>query len=133
MKIYTGSQPTSADDAEAGSELIQITISSGAFVGGSPGNGINFGQVASAELHKGLSCADGLTEEVWSGLAGAGGTAGWFRVYDNDLTTGASVVKPRVDGAIATSGSQMNMANTTITSGGTTTIDDVDIPQAESV
>jgi len=133
MKIYTGSQPASADDAEAGSELIQITISSGAFVGGSPGNGINFGQVADGELHKGLSCADGLTEEVWSGAAGASGTAGWFRVYDNALTTGASTTVPRMDGAIATSGSQMNMANTTITSGGTTTIDDVDIPMAEEV
>jgi hypothetical protein len=133
IKIYTGSQPTSADDAETGSELIQITISSGTFTPGSATNGINLGQVASAVLHKGLSCADGATEEVWSGVAGASGTAGWFRIYDNDLTTGASEVKPRLDGSIATSGSQMNMANTTITSGGTTTIDNVDIPMAESV
>ena len=125
MKIFTGSQPTAADDAEAGSELIQITEGSGAFVGGADDNGINFGQVSSAELH----AASG---EVWSGAAGATGTAGWFRIYDNDLTTGASTVKPRVDGAIATSGSQMDMANTSITSGGTTTIDDVDIPMAES-
>ena len=125
MKIFTGAQPTSADDAEAGSELVQITESSLAFVADSPGNGINFGQVASAELH----AASG---EVWSGKAGATGTAGWFRVYGNDLTTGASTIKPRVDGAIATSGSQMDMANTSITSGGTTTIDDVDIPMGES-
>ncbi|OEU67547.1 MAG: hypothetical protein BA863_12345 [Desulfovibrio sp. S3730MH75] len=125
MKIFTGSQPTHADDAEAGSELIQITESSKDFVGGADDNGINFGQVSEAELH----AASG---EVWSGKAGASGTAGWFRIYDNDLTTGASEVKPRVDGSIATSGSQMNMANTSITSGGTTTIDDVDIPMAES-
>ena len=125
MKIYTGSQPTSADDAEAGSELIQITESSGAFAGGAAANGLNFGQVASCELH----AASG---EVWSGVAGATGTAGWFRIYDNDLTTGATTVKPRVDGAIATSGSQMNMANTGITVNGTTTIDEVDIPMAES-
>ncbi|MBE9570761.1 MAG: hypothetical protein IMF11_09040 [Proteobacteria bacterium] len=125
MKIFTGSQPTSADDAEPGAELIQITESSGAFVPGAADNGINFGQVASCILH----AASG---EVHSGKAGATGTAGWFRIYDNDLTTGASVVKPRLDGAIATSGSQMNMANTSITSGGTTTIDDIDIPMAES-
>lgn len=125
MKIFTGSQPTSADDAEAGSELIQLTESSGAFVGGAAANGLNFGQVASAILH----AASG---QVTSGVAGATGTAGWFRIYDNDLTTGASSVKPRLDGAIATSGSQMNMANTSITSGGSTTIDDVDIPMAES-
>lgn len=123
MKIYTGSQPTSADDAEAGSELIQITESSGAFVGGLDGNGINFGQVADAELHAAAG-------EVWSGKAGATGTAGWFRIYDNACTGGAD--DQVIDGAIATSGSQMNMANTSITSGGTTTIDDVDIPMAES-
>lgn len=123
MKIFTGSQPTAADDAESGAELIQITESSGAFVGGADDNGINFGQVASAELH----AASG---EVWSGKAGATGTAGWFRIYDNAATGGAD--DQVIDGAIATSGSQMNMANTSITDGGTTTIDDVDIPMAES-
>lgn len=126
MKIFTGSQPTHADDAEAGSELIQVTESSGAFVGGADANGINLGQVADCKIHK-------ASGEVWSGVAGASGAAGWFRMYDNALTTGASEVVPRVDGAIATSGSQMDMANTAITSGGTTTIDSVDIPMAESV
>ena len=116
LKVFTGSQPTHADDAEAGSELIQVTENSGAFVGGADANGINLGQVADCEIHK-------ASGEVWSGVAGASGTAGWFRMYDNDLTTGASTVKPRVDGAVATSGSQMNMANTAITAGGTTTID----------
>jgi hypothetical protein len=125
LVIRTASQPTSADDAESGSELVQITESSGAFVADSPGNGINFGQVSSAELHAALG-------EVWSGVAGATGTAGHFRIYGNDKTEGASTIKPRIDGAIATSGSQMNMANTSISSGGTTTIDDVDIPMAES-
>jgi len=124
MKIFTGSQPTSADDAESGSELIQITESSGAFTGGSATNGINFGQVADAELH----AASG---EVWSGVATATGTAGWFRIYDNAAAGGAD--DQVIDGAIATSGSQMNMANTSITSGGTTTIDEVNIPMAESV
>lgn len=133
LKIFTGSPPESADDAEQGTELVQITIASGAFTGGAAANGINFGQVADCILGKGLSVADGETEEVWSGAASASGTAGWFRVYDNALTTGASTVKPRIDGRIATSGSQMNMANTTITSGATTTIDDVEIPMDESV
>jgi len=123
LKIYTGSQPASADDAEAGSELIQITESSGAFAGGSSDNGINFGQVADAELHA-------AADEVWSGKATATGTAGWFRIYDNAATGGAD--DQVIDGAIATSGSQMNMTNTSITSGGTTTIDTVDIPLAES-
>lgn len=126
LVIRTGSQPTHADDAEAGSELIPISLSSLPFVPGAPGNGLNFGQVADAILHEALG-------EVWSGVATASGTAGHFRIYGNDKTEGASIVTPRIDGAIATSGSQMNMANTAITVDGTTTIDDVDIPMAESV
>lgn len=134
LKIYTGSQPASADSAVTGTELIPVTLASGAFVAGASANGINFGQVADAELHKGF-VADGITEEVWSGVAIASGTAGWFRIYGNaSIATGAvGATYPRVDGTIATSGSQMNMANTTITIGGTTTIDDVDIPIQESV
>ena len=131
MKIYTGSQPASADDAESGSELVQITISSGTFTADSDTNGINFGQILAATLGMGYGVADGTTEEVWSGSASATGTAGWFRIYDNAAAGGAD--DRCIDGAIATSGSQMNMANTTITSGGTTTIDSVSIPMAESV
>lgn len=130
MGIRTGSQPTSADVAETGSLLVPITLASGAFVGGSDTNGINFGQILDAELHKALGCSDGITEEVWSGVATATGTAGHFRIYNNAAAGGAD--DQVIDGAIATSGSQMNMANTSITSGGTTTIDDVDIPMAES-
>ena len=126
LRIYTGTQPTHADDAETGTNLIDITLSSGAFAPGSPTNGINFGQIAEETLHKSLG-------EVWSGVAAAGGTAGWFRFYGNDRTEGSTSIKPRMDGAIATSGAQMNMANTTITSGGTTTIDEVDLPMEESV
>jgi len=122
MKIFTGSQPPSADDAEAGSELLQITQSSGAFNSGV--NGINFGNVAEAILHA-------ASDEVWSGKATATGTAGYFRIYDNAATGGAD--DQVIDGAIATSGSQMNMANTSITANGTTTIDEVNIPMAESV
>ena len=130
MKIYTGSQPATADTAETGSELIPITLASGDFVGGADDNGINFGQVLAADLGMGFGYATGLVEEVWSGVATATGTAGWFRIYDNAATGGAD--DRCIDGAIATSGSQMNMANTSITLGGTTTIDSVSIPMAES-
>ena len=127
MVIRSATQPTSADDAETGSELIKITESSGDFVAGEAANGINFGQISEAVLH-------GASGEVMSGKASATAAAGHFRIYDNNFETGADTddTKRRIDGAIATSGSQMNMANTSITSGGTTTIDDVDIPMAES-
>jgi hypothetical protein len=127
MVIRSASQPTHADDTEVGSELVKITESSGDFVAGEAANGINFGQISEAELHAAAG-------EVWSGAASASATAGHFRIYDNDFETGADTddTKRRIDGAIATSGSQMNMTNTSITSGGSTTIDDVDIPMDES-
>ena len=122
MRIYSGSQPTSADDAATGTMLVEITKSSGAFVAGQPANGLNFGDAASGILGK-------KAGETWSGQAGATATAGWFRIFDNAMQDAgiASSIAPRIDGAIATSGAQLNMSNTSITSGGTTTIDTVAI------
>lgn len=118
IDVYSGSQPADADTAESGTKLVTITLSSGAFSGGSATNGMNFGEVASGVLSKEAG-------EVWSGVGLSAGTAGWFRIYDNAYTTGASTTAIRIDGAIATSGSQFNMSNTTITVGATTTVDTV--------
>ncbi|WP_289020405.1 hypothetical protein [Desulfobacter postgatei] len=120
LDIYTGGQPVSADAAETGSKLISITLSSGSFTGGSAVNGLNFGEVASGVLHKEAG-------EVWSGVGLVSGTAGWFRFYANDYVLGASETAIRMDGGIATSGSQLNLSNTAITVGGTTTVDSVSL------
>ena len=120
VDVFTGSQPVSADAAETGSKLVSITLSSGPFTGGSAENGINFGEVASGVLHKEAG-------EVWSGLGLVAGTAGWFRFYANDYVLGASVTAIRMDGGVATSGSQFNLSNTSITVGGTTTVDSVSL------
>ena len=63
-----------------------------------------------------------LTKETtdWSGVAVASGTAGWFRVYsDSSDTKGTSTAYKRLDGAISTSGAELNLSSTAITSGGT--------------
>ena len=123
MRIFTGSQPGTADAAETGTLLVEITVGSGTFVSGQPANGLNFGETAIAGV-LGKSAT-----ETWSGQAGNTGTAGWFRFYPNDVDnhvgadSGEAMI--RFDGAIATSGAQLNMSNTSITSGGTTTIDTV--------
>jgi len=114
--IYSGTQPTSADDTENGTLLLSVTVGSGAFTAGTSTNGINFADAASGAVSK-------ASGEVWSGVAVATGTAGWFRFYANDKTTGASTTACRFDGAVSTSGSQMNMNPTSITSGVTTTLD----------
>lgn len=64
-------------------------------------------------------------DEVWQGTAVAGGTVGWFRVEAAVLDAGGidsteSII--RVDGAVATSGGEINMGNTTIVNAAVQTI-----------
>ena len=122
IDIYSGSQPATADLTESGTKLVHITLASGTFVASSPANGLNFGVVAAGVLAK-------ETGEVWSGIGLDDGTAGWFRIYDNSYTTGASSTAIRLDGAVATSGSQFNMSSTTVVTAATTTVDSVALTQ----
>jgi len=125
IEIYSGTQPTDANSAETGTLLCTITLSGGAFTPGSATNGINFGTATDGVLSKDAG-------ETWSGSGVADGNAGWFRFYDNDVTKGASTTGIRFDGAIATSGAELNMANTNITTGGSVTIDNFDYTQPAS-
>lgn len=108
------------------------TTESGAFA---PGTG---GSTA------GVACVNGLTmtypavagaisnSGTWSGSASATGTAGWFRIlcnpnYDTGLTTLATTgTAPtfigRIDGTVGTSGADMLVTSTTVTSGVTQTV-----------
>ena len=131
IRIYSGSQPvgsgdyTYADAAYTGTMLVEISQSSGTFVSGTETNGLVMGEVTDSALKR-------ESGEVWSGTAAASGTAGWFRFYANTVDDTASLTALRFDGAIATSGAQLNMSNTTITLGGTTTIDSVSLTQPSS-
>ncbi len=116
IRVFPGVQPGSADDAEGASHLLEITVSSGSFTPGTAASGLNFAAPASGASAKSAS-------EVWSGVAGTTGTAGWFRFYANDRTTGADTAHARFDGSVSTSGAQLNMSSTAITAGATTTID----------
>ena len=118
LYIYTGTQP-SVDAAATGTLLLKITVGSGTFAHGTATNGLNFGAASAGVIAK-------STSEVWSGVAVASGTAGWFRFCANGTDsepTDADTTCKRFDGSIATSGAQLNMASTAITSGATTTID----------
>lgn len=81
-------------------------------------NGVSFGTATAGVLVK-------LASQVWSGVAGATGTAGWFRfvgaVADSGITD-TTESDFRLDGSISTSGAQLNMSNTSIASGATQTI-----------
>lgn len=87
------------------------------------------GGVAAANGLKLNVAADGYIEkdplQTWSGAAGATGTAGWFRFVGSVTDPGtadATGTQIRLDGAISTSGSQLNMSSTSIASGATQTI-----------
>lgn len=81
-------------------------------------NGLRFGVALLGALNK-------LSTQTWSGVAGATGTAGWFRLTGavvDDLTLDTDESELRLDGAISTSGSDLNLTSTAISSGATQTI-----------
>lgn len=125
IEIYSGSQPADADTAESGTKLVRITESSGAFTPGAATNGLEFGDASGGSIAK-------ASGETWSGVGLATGTAGWFRHYDNDYDTGAGTDKIRFDGAVSTSGAELNLSSTSIVTSATTTIDSYTITMPAS-
>jgi hypothetical protein len=94
LRIYSGSRP-----ATGGTEttvLAELTFSA------------TFAPAASG----GVLTANAVTQDS---SANATGTATWFRV----LTSGAAA---RIDGDVGTSGSDLNLNSTSITSGGTVAV-----------
>ena len=118
LRIYSGTQPSSPDAAVAGTLLLEITESGGAFAHGAFANGLEFENDPTAgEMEK-------ASGETWQGTGLVAGTAGWFRFCANPTDNGAaSTTLPRVDGSVGTSGADLNMSSTTITVGATYTID----------
>ena len=107
--IYTGSQPSSANDAATGTLLATITVNGGA-------TGLTFDAPVDGTISKAAA-------ETWSGTAGAEGTAGWFRLSEaGDDPATLSTTISRVDGNIATSGANLNMSNTFVANGAVQTI-----------
>lgn len=96
LKIYSGTQPATADDAASGTLLATFTLEATAFGAASSGT---------------ITLA-GVPMTV---AAGNSGTAGWFRIEQSD---GDNVL----DGSVGTSGSQINLNTTSITSGVNVTI-----------
>lgn len=126
INVYSGTQPSSPDDAVAGTLLITITVDGAAFVAGAFDNGLEFeNDPLSGELEK-------ASGETWKGTGLAAGTAGWFRMIGNAADGGASsTVLPRIDGNIGISGADLNISSTSIVSGRVYTIDSYKITLPE--
>lgn len=105
INVYTGAQPASADDAATGTLLYTLTVD------GDGVTGLTWGEAVAGVVSKAAG-------EAWQGTAVATGTAGWFRVYeDGDDPSQSTTDKARWDGAIAVSGAEANMTNTSVETG----------------
>lgn len=63
------------------------------------------------------------TSDIWSGVNLATGVAAYFRIVLPWDTALPSSVEPRAQGVVATSGAELNLSNTSLTVGATTTLD----------
>lgn len=117
LRIYSGAQPASPDNAVTGTLLMEITVDAGAFTHGVGTNGLNFDAPVSGVLSKAAA-------ETWRGNGVAAGTAGWARLSGNPLDDGtSSTTLPRIDMSVARSGADLNLSTTAIAIGAPTTID----------
>lgn len=98
LKIYSGSQPATPETTETGTLLATINFANPAY-GSSDSTGM-------ADLAGGTPI---------TGSVATAGTAGWFRVYDRD---GHAMF----DGAISTSGAELNFDSTSFVQDGTVKI-----------
>lgn len=119
IKIYSGAEPASANDAVTGTLLCTISVNS-------TGTGITFED----------DPVDGVlskkSSEVWSGVNAATGTAGYFRhVAAGDDGT-SSTTQRRLQGRVAVAGAELNLSSVALTSGATQTIDYYSIVQPAS-
>ncbi len=115
IRIFSGAGPSSADDTETGSLLVTINLLTG------NANNCQFKLTASAGV---------IQKQIvtWDGEAVATDTAGYFRYCASTADAGgSSTTEIRLQGAVATSGAELNMSSVTITTSATTTIDTFDI------
>lgn len=109
IKIYSGAPPATADAAVTGTLLTTIKVNSGA-----------------TGLSMDAAAIDGVLSkaaEVWSGTNAATGVAGYYRHVGASDDGTLSTTQPRLQGRVATSGAELNLSSTSLTSGATQTID----------
>jgi hypothetical protein len=110
---------TASNGFVVASTVTTITKTDANMAGGvDPVNGLLWGDAAAGVVAK-------LTTQTWSGVNSSTNTAGWYRMYGSVADAGgldSALIYIREDGAISTSGAELNMANTTLSNTATTTI-----------
>jgi hypothetical protein len=109
--IYTGSQPTTPDTGATGTLLGKVTVN------GDGATGITYDAAVAGVSSKAAA-------EVWRFTGLAAGIAGWFRFSAaGDTPTSTSATAARLDGAVGTSGADLNLSNLDIAVGQVNTCD----------
>ena len=106
LRIFSGTPPLSADDAEDGELLMELTA------GGAPGAGLSFAEPSGAKLSKAVG-------EVWmTDSTEASGTATYFRFVaagDDPMDSSGDMI--RIQGTVGEVASDMNVTDPEIASG----------------
>ena len=119
IAILTGSQPTNPDTGHTSTLLGTVSVNAG-------GTGLTFDASVAGVLAKAVA-------ETWKFTGLVDGTAGWFRFYaPGDTITNTSTTAARLDGAIGTSGAELNLSNLNVLTSQVNTVDAFTITQPAS-
>jgi hypothetical protein len=110
IKIYSGSEPASADDAVTGTLLCTVS-----------NNGTGTGLTFAASASGGAISKNG--SETWKGTNAATGTAGYFRLVAAGDDGTSSTTQARIQGSVGLAGEDMNLSSVSLTSAAEQTID----------
>lgn len=100
LDIYTGVQPTDANQVESGTKLVEVVSST------SGTGGLMFGTAASGAIPKSAA--------TWAGTVSVAGVAGWARFYDANLCTGSNGTGIRFDMSVGLSGADLVLTHTSL-------------------
>ena len=112
VRIYSGAEPLSADDA-LGAAVLLCTISNN-----SAGTGVTFATTTAS-----AGVAQKTVAEVWSGVNAASGTASFYRHVAAGDTGVLSTTEARLQGSVAVAGSELNLSSVALVSAATQTVD----------
>lgn len=112
IKIYSGTEPTTADAAVTGTLLCTISVSGG-------GTGLSLDTTASAGVLA-------KSAAVWSGAIVAAGIAGYYRFSAAGDTGAASATEERIQGSVGLAGADLNLSNTSLVINAATSAQTID-------
>jgi hypothetical protein len=109
IRIFSGAQPDTADHAETGTLLCEISVND-------TGTGLSFESPAGGMMVKDAG-------ETWSGTNLATGVATWYRHVGSADSGALSTSEPRIQGRMDVVGADLNLSSVSLTMGAIQTID----------